>query len=222
MLHALLSIGRDAPAEHADRFHSVWTASGTDQIDQIDQALRRLDGHRLVIDVQDGSDLNRVLARMLRARLLAEVETAVIAAREVPYLSRLGLPADRSGQLAVALAGSARLVGVIKDDSGGVCVSGAELEPWADADTWWVRAVVDDQRLCDGNVRSLSVRHLAPGLVQAQVKLGRFRSRTLTGRSLQLACDPAQITADGIRRQRSRSRRTFWSDPELWRLALPA
>ena len=82
--------------------------------------------------------------------------------------------------------------------------------------------MVDDQRLGDGPARGLSVRRLAPDELEATVRLGRFRRRTCRGRSLQLACDPALIVADGAARQRPRGKRTFWSEPKLWLLALPA
>jgi hypothetical protein len=146
----------------------------------------------------------------------------VLLPEPVPYLSRLGLPADLTGQLRVARQAPARLVGVVKDDSGGVCVDAASLQPWPGAEApWWLRAVVDDQRLADGTVRGLRLRRLGPAELEATVRLGRLRRRTCRGRSLQLACDPALIVADGVARDRPRGKRTFWSEPNLWRLALP-
>lgn len=87
--------------------------------------------------------------------------------------------------------------------------------------SWWLRAVVDDQRLCDGSAHSVSIQRLGPSELEATLKLGRFRRRTQRGRALQLACDEAQIVTDGIVRNRPRSSRVFWSEPKLWRLALP-
>lgn len=213
---ALLSVGREPdPAAGIPVAFSVRTAA------EVDAALAGLDASRLVIDAAELAGLNLVLARLQRAGRLAELETAVLLGQPDPYLAGLGLPADRAGQLALARTGSARLVGVVRDDSGGVCVSAAELTAWDPDRPWWVRAVVDDQRLCDGEVRRLSMRRLGPAELAAEVQLGRFRSRRRRGRALQLACDPAQIVADGIGRERPRSRRTFWSEPKLWRLALP-
>ena len=177
---------------------------------------------RLVIDA-DLAGLNLVLHRLLRRGLLETVDTAVLPREPVPYLSLLGLPADLAGQLRVAQHAPARLVGVVKDDSGGVCVDGASLRPWpegADGSPWWLRAVVDDQRLADGNARGLRLRRLGPAELEATVQLGRLRRRTCRGRSLQLACDPALIVADGVARERPRAKRTFWSEPKLWRLAI--
>ena len=173
----------------------------------------------------DLAGLNLVLHRLLRRGLLETLETAVLTREPVPYLSRLGLPADLAGQLRVAPQAPARLVGVVKDDSGGVCVDAAAWSPWparrAGGSPWWLRAVVDDQRLADGSVRGLRLRRLGPAELEATVQLGRLRRRTCRGRSLQLACDPALIVADGVARDRPRGKRTFWSEPKLWWLALP-
>ncbi|MFL6161687.1 MAG: hypothetical protein ACJ74U_05610 [Jatrophihabitantaceae bacterium] len=218
MLLALLSIGRTP--DLAD-LAGVSVALGAATGPEVDAALDQLDGHRLIIDTAELAGLNLVLARLLRAGRLAELETAVLLDRPVRYLTGLGLPADRAGQLALARTGTARLVGVVRDDSGGVCVSTATLTPWTAGDPWWVRAVVDDQRLCDGHVRSLTMRRLGPAELVAEARIGRFRVRRQRGRALQLACDPAQIVADGIGRERPRGRRTFWSEPNLWRLAIP-
>jgi len=214
----LLSIGRDPnPAELA----GVADAFTAGTAAEVDAALDRLDAGRLVIDAAGVSGLNLALARLQRAGRLAELETAVLLDEPVRYLTRLGVPVDRPGQLALARTGDARLVGVLRDDSGGVCVSAATLTPWTADRPWWVRAVVDDQRLCDGTVRRLSVSRLGPAELMAEVRIGRLRSRRRTGRAVQLACDPAQIVTDGIGRERPRGRRTFWSEPKLWRLALP-
>ena len=181
---------------------------------------------RLVLDA-DLAGLNLALHRLLRRGLLETLETAVLPREPVPYLTRLGLPADRAGQLRVAAEAPTRLVGVVKDDSGGVCVDTANLAPWpveSDGSTgsdWWLRAVVDDQRLADGSARELRLHRLGPAELAATVRLGRLRRRTCRGRSLQLACDPALIVTDGVARERPRGKRTFWSEPKLWWLALP-
>jgi len=221
VLLALLRVGLDPGPEAPGfdpGFDQVWPARSAEEIDA---ALTRLNGHRLVIEAAGAPGLNLALARLQRADLLVETETAAVVAGPVPYLAALGLPPDRAAQLEVARAGRSRLVGVIKDDSGGVCISGARLTPWTPGSDWWVRAVVDDERLCDGHVRSLTVRHVGPSQVYAEVRVGRFRRRSERGRALQLACDPAQIVADDVPRERPRSRRTFWAEPKLWRLALP-
>ena len=128
MLLALLSIGRPAGFRRALAGISMAVTAST--VPEVDAALDRLDGHRLLIDAADLAGLNLVLGRLLRADRLAEQDTAVLLAEPVPYLAGLGLPADRAGQLAVARTADSRLVGVLRDDSGGVCVSAATLTPW--------------------------------------------------------------------------------------------
>ena len=221
-----LSVGHEPPAEGlpagTDR-HGATDAAGVDAVLAELAATPGETGLRLVIDA-DLAGLNLVLHRLLRRGLLETLETAVLTREPVAYLSRLGLPADQAGQLRVARQAPARLVGVVKDDSGGVCVDGASLAPWpeesTDSSAWWLRAVVDDQRLADGTARGLRMRRLGPAELEATVQLGRLRRRTYRGRSLQLACDPALIVADGVARERPRGKRTFWSEPKLWRLAI--
>jgi hypothetical protein len=227
-----LSVGAGRPAGGLSEAvgHAATDAAGVDAVlnelaagTEPEQLVRTI---RLVIDA-DLAGLNLALHRLMRQGLLETLETAVLPREPIPYLSRLGLPVDLTGQLRVARTAPARLVGVVKDDSGGVCVDQASLTPWPDSSelpdpsAWWLRAVVDDQRLADGTVRELKLRRLGPAELEATVRLGRFRRRTCRGRSLQLACDPALIVADGVARERPRSKRTFWSEPKLWRLALP-
>ena len=233
----LLAIGPDRagaePADQlADQLTAQLTAAGASAVASraastaadVDAALGDLGPRRLVLDA-DLAGLNLALARLLRAGLLDSTETAVLPRGDVEYLQRIGLPPSRPAQVAVAVAGECRLVGVIKDDSGGVCVDNAALSAWPDdqrdpREGWWLRGVVDDQRLVDGQARSVTVRRRGPAELEATVRLGRFRHRTLRGRSLQLACDPALVVQDGIPRERPRGKRTLWSEPALWRLAL--
>lgn len=221
---------RQIEAELPGRFASRHAAADAAGVDAALTALEAGPGGlgtgavRLVIDAELAG-LNLVLHRLLRRGLLETLETAVLPREPVAYLSRLGLPADLAGQLRVASTAPAALAGVVKDDSGGVCVDTATLAPWLDepaGSPWWLRAVVDDQRLADGAVQRLRMRRLGPAELEATVQLGRLRRRSCRGRSLQLACDPALITADGVARERPRGKRTFWSEPSLWRLASPA
>jgi hypothetical protein len=191
----------------------------------VDEVIRNIRDRRLVV-ATDLAGLQLVLNRLLRAGLLASAETAVVTSARIPYLRRVGLPAGRDRQLECAVRGTARLIGVVKDDSGGICVDHACLVPAPpDSGTggfgsWWIRAVVDDDRLADGNARALTMVRTGPSELRATVRTGRVRQRTITGRSLQLACDPAMIDQDGVIRERPRSKRTFWSEPDAWSLAL--
>ncbi len=230
-----LTIGRQPPVEGLADVANLSDRHAAADADGVDAALAALEAGvdgpgaaavRLVLDT-DLAGLNLALHRLLRRGLLETLETAVLLRRPVPYLTRLGLPTDLAGQLRVAAQAPARLVGVIKDDSGGVCVDSATLTAWSDPPDgtpgarWWLRAVVDDQRLADGAARQLRVQRLGPAELEATVRLGRLRRRSFRGRSLQLACDPALIVADGVPRERPRGKRTFWSEPKLWWLALP-
>jgi hypothetical protein len=205
---------RGAGAAAVEAWAAAPTAVG------IDEALDQLDGRRLVIEA-DQPGLQLVLTRLLRRGILADQETAVLPLQRVDYLRRVGLPDRLEERYRIAVRGIPRLVGVIKDDSGGVCVDHATVTPWArDSSTWWVRAVVDDQRLCDGAAKAIGVRRLGPAELEATVRISRWRKRTVHGRSLQLACDEAAIIQDGVARERPRSKRTFWSEPLLWNLVL--
>jgi hypothetical protein len=211
----------DAPDElHRSGANAVELAPVKPDSLSVDGALDRRAGRRLVIDA-DLAGLNLVLSRLMRRGELDTAETSVLPRELVSFLARIGVPGDRAGQLDVAVHGEPQLVGVIKDDSGGLCVDGATMGPWDDAPQWWLRAIVDDQRLCDGIARSLTVRRRGPAELEARVRTGRFSTTSCRGRSLQLACDGAQIISDGMPRERPRSKRTFWSEPKLWQLALP-
>jgi hypothetical protein len=224
---ALLRVGPQ-PAELASAGQQLgsphgWAATDPAGVDTaLDAALAITDRPRLVI-AAGLAGLNLALARLSRRGALGELDTAVLLPEPDGYLRALGLPAALGEQVALARGGSCRPVGVLKDDSGGLCVDSAVLGPWDGAGAgWWLRAVVDDQRLWDGAARSLTVRRLGPSELEASVRSGRWRGRSCRGRSLQLACDPAQIVADGVGRERPRRKRTFWSEPALWRLALPS
>lgn len=220
---ALLQVGPSGGVGDLLATERRWQADDPAGVDAALSQLAELPQARLVIAAEGVRGLNLALSRLMRRGLLAGLDTAVLLAEPGHYLTGLGLPRPLSAQAEIARTASTRLVGVLKDDSGGLCLDSARLSAWdpAGSDEWWVRAVVDDERLCDGPVRELSVRRLGPSELEATVTVGRLRRRRVRGRSLQLACDPAQIVADGAARERPRSKRTFWSEPELWRLAIP-
>lgn len=225
MALALLRVGLQPAglAAAGESLGAEWDRSADDPA-SVDAGLDRLLAEapaRLVIAADRLAGLNLALARLSRRGLLGELDTAVLLTETGDYLAGLGLPADPAEQVRLAQAGTSRPVGVLRDDSGGLCLDSAVLWSWDGAEDWWLRAVVDDQRLADGTARSLTVTRVGPTELLATVKLGRWRTRSCRGRSLQLACDPAQIVADGTGRERARRKRTFWSEPELWRLALP-
>jgi hypothetical protein len=188
----------------------------------LDRALDRASTGRLVLCAGVG-DLAAVLRRLWRRGELVERETAWLPIGPVPsYLASRGVPASLAAAAAVAVTGSVGAVGLLADDSGGLTVGSAELSPWQGR-RLWVRAFVDDVKVCDGEVSALRVDRPAAGVLQVSV-LGRF-GRTVArvdGRAAQLACDEAQLRSDGVPRERPRRKRTWWNEPDLWRLALPA
>jgi hypothetical protein len=187
----------------------------------LDRALDRVPQGRLVLS-GDVSDLAAVLRRMWRRGELVQRDTAWLPIGPVPHnLASLGLPAALDDAAEVAVAGQVRTVGLLADDSGGLTVGSAGLSPWSGR-RLWVRAFVDDDRVCDGEVSGLRVDRPSPGVLRVSVR-GRFgrTSARVSGRAAQLACDEARLTSDGIARERPRRKRTWWNEPDLWRLALP-
>ncbi|MEP6853324.1 MAG: hypothetical protein ABJA87_11800 [bacterium] len=186
---------------------------------ELNAVLERRDERRLVITA-DTASLAVVLRRLLRRGELATAETAVLPTVDVPFLAGHGVPTDLARAAVVALAAPCRTVGVLKDDSGDVVVDSAGLRPETGRRAW-VRAYVDDERLADGPVSWLRVQRPAGGGLRATVAAGRFaRPRTVEGRALQLACDPCRLSSDGRDREQPRRRRTWWDEPDQWRLAV--
>jgi hypothetical protein len=100
-------------------------------------------------------------------------------------------------------------------------VGSADLGPWQ-GKRLWARAFVDDEKVCDGEISALRVDRPSAGVLRVSV-IGRFGRTTsrVDGRAAQLACDEAQLRSDGVPRERPRRKRTWWNEPDLWRLALP-
>jgi hypothetical protein len=189
---------------------------------RLDRALDDCSDGRLVI-AADVAALAAVLRRMWRRGELLERETAWLPLGPVPpFLVGQGMPAALGAAATLAVQGSARTVGLLADDSGGLVLDSAELRPWLGRRVW-VRAFVDDERVCDGPVTGLRVSRPSPGALRVTVlgRFGRTRAR-VDGRAAQLACAEAALSSDGVSRERPRRKRTWWNEPDLWRLALPA
>jgi hypothetical protein len=187
----------------------------------LDRALDRAGDGRLVISAEAG-ELAAVLRRLWRRGELVERDTAWVPVGPVPrYLASYGLPASLADAADVAVNGSSRTVGLLADDSGGLIVCSAELGPWRGR-RLWVRAFVDDEKVCDGEVSALRVDRPSAGVLRVSV-VGRFGRTTkrVNGRAAQLACAEARLSSDGVVRERPRRKRTWWNEPDLWRLVLP-
>lgn len=192
----------------------------------LDRVLDQLAGRRLVI-AASAAGVAGVLRRMMRRGELAHIETAVLPSQPVAFLARHGIVDDPIRAAEIAVHGVCRTVGVLKDDSGEVVVDHAELRPWRGG-RLWVRAYVEDEQLCDGDIGALRVARSPAGGLEATVTttarfgLGHFRTstrRSISGRALQLACADAAITSDGAARARPRRKRIWWDEPDQWRLA---
>ncbi|MDR1999508.1 MAG: hypothetical protein LBQ06_06150 [Frankiaceae bacterium] len=226
----------------------------------LDAALDDLDGRRLILAL-DRAHLVALLQRLLRRGDLLTVETAVLSPLCASLVAQ-GMPTELAAAARLAVHGAARPVGLIRDDSGQLMVDSARLTPWRDPtsipppaqppsrlrpgyvaisplarQSLWARAYVDDEPLCDGDIRRLTVTRVAPDRLRAEVeappgarlaggrsgrgRLGLGRRRAVEGRALQLACDEALIVSDGISRERPRSKRIWWAEPTFWRVAMP-
>jgi hypothetical protein len=217
---------------------SVLQLSGDEATDRLalDGALDLMDGRRIVLAL-DMATLVPLLHRMMRRGDLLTTETALLSPLPTSLVAQ-GMPSALRDAARLAVEGTARAVGVLKDDSGGVLVDRAELTPWPDPAldgskaanrrTMWLRAYVDDTQVCDGDAQRLTVTRVRSDLLRVQAHrpggrfLGRARPTTVEGRALQLACDDARIVSDGIARERPRDKRTWWCEPDLWKVALPA
>ena len=222
---ALVTIGdSDAPAA-AQLLRAVvtggtvqsFTLPAVPSIVQYDAVLDAAAGRRLVMDASPSATAG-LLRRMMRRGELATTETAVLEGN-CRFLEELGL-SRLAGDALDWVGEPCRTVGVLKDDSGNLVIDSAELRPWQGRRVW-VRAYVDDECLCDGEIPWLRVEHRVGGGLRASVP-GRFgRTRSLEGRALQLACEDAAISSDGDRRDQPRRKRIWWNEPDQWRLACP-
>lgn len=219
---ALVTIGAAGAPAAAPRRHGAVLARSfalpaVPARSEFDAVLDAAGGCRLVIDAAPSATA-ALLRRMLRRGELATTETAVLRAN-CRFLQELALPV-LADDAEAWIEQSCRTVGVLKDDSGNVVIDSAELRPWSGARVW-VRAYVEDERLCDGEVAWLRVEHSVGGGLRASVP-GRFgRVRSLSGRGLSLACEDAAISSDGAARDQPRRKRIWWDEPDQWRLACP-
>lgn len=193
----------------------------------LDAALDSVHGRRVALALEAPA-LAAVLHRMTRRGEIETTETALVGPRPAS-LARLGLPAKLADAARLAVEGRARTVGLLKDDSGGILIDSARLVAWPGRaggrpGPFWLRAYVDDEPVSDGMASSLSVERVDRGVLRAvATRPGVMRRRhAVEGRALQLACDDALIVSDGVPRERPRDKRTWWCEPDFWRVALPS
>jgi len=164
--------------------------------------LERLTGYRRVVVVGSHADLATVLTWLLRADRL-DIEVAHVAR---PWQGRRGL------------TGTASRVPLIRDETGTVVTQAAYWLPQEDVRTIRGEAVVDDERLFDGEVTGVRIEPMTtlPGL-RARVIAGRLRpKRWVTGRAAQLGTTGALVVRDGKQAPRPVRRSTFYRHTEGW------
>lgn len=192
----------------------------------LDPVLADHDPARIVVAGTD-ADLAAVLVRLLRADRL-DVEVAYLPAGGSAATIAWGLPA---GTAAATLArhGQARPVPLFRDDSGGVLVGRAEIRG--------VRGecYCDDVLVLRGSAPRLVV---IPGPDGLAVRAGRTGRRpdgrvrpvpptaaagrgSALGRAVQVGCEPAVVTSDGVPHPRPVPRRTWYQHTSDWLLVRP-
>ncbi|SEP02309.1 hypothetical protein [Trujillonella endophytica] len=161
-----------------------------------------------------------VLAALNRASRTADVAVSWEPADD--KLSR-GLARD----LGIG-GGAEREMTLVRDDHGGVLLHTGRVEPAADgirprlARRFGAQAHHDDVKVADGLISRITARPewRAVDTLRVVVSVLPMRPpRLSTGRALQIACDPARVTRDGVVLPRLVSRWTWYADDRVrWRL----
>lgn len=160
------------------------------------------DAKRLVV-VGSDADLAAVLSRLMRAELL-DVEVAHVGGGPAGWLD-----ARR------ALAGSARRVPLIRDDTGTALVGAASWLPPEGSPILHGEAVVDDTVLFDGDVAGVQIEP-TPTMPGLRATLLGGRRRWVTGRAAQLGTTGARVIRDGIAGPREVKRSTYYRHTTGW------
>ncbi|MGY1830540.1 hypothetical protein ACI8AA_08950 [Geodermatophilus sp. SYSU D01180] len=163
---------------------------------------------------------------------LAGVLAALHAAGRTAAVPVSWDPADDSASRGLARdlgigSGGERELSLVRDDHGGVLLQhgryeAAERGRLPLAARLGVQAHHDDARVADGMVARIDVRPdwTAVDTIRVVVSPQLMRPpRRSSGRALQLASDPAQVTRDGVPYPRPVSRWTWYADDRVrWRL----
>jgi len=164
---------------------------------------------------------------------LAGVLAALVAASRTADVVVSWDPADDkiSQGLARELgigSGAERELTLVRDDHGGVLLHSGRVEPADDSPgarfrrRWGAQAHHDDAKVADGMISRISARPDwgAVDTLRVAVSVLPMRPVRLSrGRALQIACDPARVTRDGVVHPRPVSRWTWFADDRVrWRL----
>ncbi|MDA2891559.1 peptidase M50 [Mycolicibacterium sp. BiH015] len=168
----------------------------------LDGASDGLTDYRRLVVVGSHRDLSVVLTRLLRADRL-DIEVAHV---------------QRPWQAGRACRGSASRVPLVRDETGTVITGAAYWLPPDGQRTIRGEAIVDDERLFDGEATAVRIEPIAtmPGL-RATVLSGRMRpKRWISGRAAQLGTTGALVVRDGEAAPRPARRSTFYRHTEGW------
>ena len=138
---------------------------------------------------------------------------------------------DDSAALARALGigtGAVRELGLVRDDHGGVLLHHGRVEAPDDgrrrplARRLGAQAHNDAVKVADGQITRIDVRpdwRAVDTLDVTVMTLPLRPGRRTSGRAVQIACDPARITRDGVPHPRPVTRWTWYADDRVrWRL----
>ncbi len=124
--------------------------------------------------------------------------------------------------------GPEREMSLVRDDHGGVLLHSGRVEPADDgrrallSRRLGAQAHHDDAKVADGMISRITARPdwRAVDTLRVVVTVAPMRPpRLSSGRSLQIACDPARVTRDGVVHPRPVSRWTWYADDRVrWRL----
>ncbi|MGY1746866.1 hypothetical protein [Blastococcus sp. SYSU D00695] len=165
------------------------------------------------------------------AGVLAELHRAARTAAVVVSWEPAGdkLSTGLARDLGIGDGGPAREMTLVRDDHGGVLLHSGRVEPAADGSRrpllsrrLGAQAHHDDAKVADGMVTRITARPdwQAVDTLRVVVTVAPLRPPRLSrGRALQIACDPAHVTRDGVAHPRPVSRWTWYADDRVrWRL----
>ncbi|MGY1693047.1 hypothetical protein [Geodermatophilus sp. SYSU D01105] len=142
-------------------------------------------------------------------------------------------PADDPPSTGLARAlgvgtGNERELGLVRDDHGGVLLHHGRVEAAGDDRRGFLgrrlgaQAHNDEVKVADGEITRIDVRpdwRAVDTLAVVVMTLPLRPTRRTTGRAVQIACDPARVTRDGVVYPRPVSRWTWYADDRVrWRL----
>jgi len=202
---------------------------GTTHLDLRGLAASQPPSRRHVAAVLDGAEEVRVLGPVPG---LAAVLARLWRTERLPAVPVSWEPADDPASAALARSlgvggGAERELPLVRDDHGGVLLHSGRVSAAGEprrllGQRFGAQAYCDDTRVADGLVTRLDVRPDWTAVDRLTVAVTTLPLRPVgrtTGRALQLACAPAQVTRDGVPFDREVTRWTWYADDRVrWRL----